>query len=63
MKWQIFAPIFLLQLINLFWYFLIWRILIRALFSDKLADERSDDEDEEPSTEAKVKALKGSKAE
>lgn len=29
MKWQIFAPIFLLQCINLFWYFLIWRILIR----------------------------------
>lgn len=29
MKWQIFVPIFLLQLINLFWYFLIWRILFR----------------------------------
>lgn len=29
MKWQIFTPIFLLQLINLFWYFLIWRILFR----------------------------------
>ncbi|WVQ81954.1 hypothetical protein IAT38_004081 [Cryptococcus sp. DSM 104549] len=46
MKWQIWAPIFLLQLINLFWYFLIWRILMRALFSNNLADERSDDEDE-----------------
>lgn len=29
MKYQIFAPIFLLQLINLFWYFLILRILYR----------------------------------
>lgn len=29
MKWQIFTPIFLLQCINLFWYFLIWRILFR----------------------------------
>jgi len=33
MKWQIFAPIALLQLINLFWYFLIWRILIRCAAS------------------------------
>ena len=32
--------------VNLFWYVLIWRILIRALFFKKLADERSDDEDE-----------------
>lgn len=29
MKWQIFIPIALLQIINLFWYFLIWRILLR----------------------------------
>lgn len=34
-----------------------------AVLSAPLADERSDDEDEEPSTEAKAKALKGSKAE
>ncbi|WVQ99875.1 hypothetical protein IAU59_007018 [Kwoniella sp. CBS 9459] len=46
MKWQIFVPIFLLQLINLFWYFLIWRILLKAVFSQGLSDERSDDEDE-----------------
>ncbi len=66
MKWQIFIPIALLQIINLFWYFLIWRILIRAVLSAPLADERSDDEDEaeeEPSTDEKVKALKGKKAE
>ncbi|ORX38622.1 putative ceramide synthase component [Kockovaella imperatae] len=29
MKWQIFTPILLLQFINLFWYFLILRILAR----------------------------------
>jgi acyl-CoA-dependent ceramide synthase len=46
MKYQIFVPILLIQLLNIFWYFLIWRILLRALFSSKLDDERSDDEDE-----------------
>lgn len=54
MKWQIFTPIFLLQLINLFWYFLIWRILVKAIFYRDLKDERSDDEEEED--EVKVKA-------
>lgn len=54
MKWQIFTPIFLLQLINLFWYFLIWRILVRAVFYRDLKDERSEDEEEEE--EVKVKA-------
>ena len=29
MKYQIFTPLFLLQLLNLFWYFLILRILFR----------------------------------
>lgn len=29
MKYQIFAPILLLQFLNLFWYFLIWRVLLR----------------------------------
>lgn len=29
MRYQIFAPLFLLQLLNLFWYFLIWRIAYR----------------------------------
>ncbi|GJJ07563.1 hypothetical protein Clacol_001765 [Clathrus columnatus] len=47
MKYQIFSPLVLLQLVNLFWYFLIWRILIRALTSSKLDDVRSDDEDGE----------------
>ena len=29
MRYQIFAPLFLLQLLNLFWYFLIWRVAYR----------------------------------
>ncbi|BEI81962.1 hypothetical protein CcaverHIS002_0211220 [Cutaneotrichosporon cavernicola] len=45
MKWQIFTPIFLLQCINLFWYFLIWRILVRIVLFDVAKDDRSDDED------------------
>ncbi|CCA67019.1 related to longevity-assurance protein LAG1 [Serendipita indica DSM 11827] len=53
MKYQIFLPLFLLQLINLFWYFLIWRILLRAIFSSTLDDERSDDEDDEPQKKKK----------
>lgn len=46
MKYQIFLPILALQLLNLFWYFLIWRILIRALIHKEISDERSEDEDE-----------------
>jgi very-long-chain ceramide synthase len=33
MKWQIFVPILLLQCLNLFWYFLIWRIFWRYALS------------------------------
>ncbi|KAI6035161.1 longevity assurance proteins LAG1 LAC1 [Pisolithus orientalis] len=44
MKYQIFAPILLLQMLNLFWYYLIWRIAIRSITST-LTDDRSDDED------------------
>ncbi|GJE84207.1 longevity assurance proteins LAG1/LAC1 [Phanerochaete sordida] len=53
MKYQIFAPIFLLQLLNLFWYFLILRIAYRALHQgSKTTDDRSDDEgDDEPANE------------
>jgi len=29
MKWQIFTPLLLLQCLNLFWYFLIWRVFWR----------------------------------
>jgi hypothetical protein len=31
MKYQIFAPIFLLQILNLFWYYFIWRIALRSV--------------------------------
>jgi len=46
MKYQIIVPIILLQLVNIFWYFLILRVARRAVFGSKLEDERSDDEDE-----------------
>ncbi|KAF8528669.1 TLC domain-containing protein [Gautieria morchelliformis] len=46
MKYQVFAPLLALQFVNLFWYFLIWRILLRGIFVSKIDDERSDDENE-----------------
>ncbi len=33
MQWQIFIPILLLQILNLFWYLLIWRVLYRYVLS------------------------------
>ncbi|PVF94233.1 longevity assurance proteins LAG1/LAC1, partial [Serendipita vermifera] len=56
MKYQIFVPLMFLQLLNLFWYFLIWRIMLRAIFSSKLNDERSDDEDESAEPKNKKKS-------
>ncbi|KAI0638159.1 TLC domain-containing protein [Trametes polyzona] len=44
MKYQIFAPLLLLQALNLFWYFLIWRIAWRAISDITVSDDRSDDE-------------------
>ncbi|TFY75026.1 hypothetical protein EWM64_g8983 [Hericium alpestre] len=56
MKWQIFTPILLLQMLNLFWYFLILRILWRALTAPtKVTDDRSDDEDEAEEEDEKKK--------
>ncbi|TFK55939.1 longevity assurance proteins LAG1/LAC1 [Heliocybe sulcata] len=46
MKWQIFAPILLLQLLNLFWYYLVLRIIYRAIVERGITDVRSDDEDD-----------------
>jgi len=43
-------------MVNIFWIFLILRILYRALFSDVVKDERSDEEtevEEESTPEAK----------
>ncbi|KIJ20248.1 hypothetical protein PAXINDRAFT_160852 [Paxillus involutus ATCC 200175] len=52
MKYQIFAPIFLLQILNLFWYYFIWRIALRSLKPSTMTDDRSDDEDEDDNDEA-----------
>ncbi|ESK96073.1 hypothetical protein Moror_7418 [Moniliophthora roreri MCA 2997] len=57
MKYQVFIPLLLLQLLNLFWYYLIMRILARALVSaSEVDDSRSDDEgDGEDETDEKEK--------
>ncbi|KZT62224.1 longevity assurance proteins LAG1/LAC1 [Calocera cornea HHB12733] len=47
MRYQIFAPIALLQVLMFFWSFLMWRILYRAVFVNVIADDRSDDEEED----------------
>ncbi|KAK7470546.1 sphingosine N-acyltransferase lag1 [Stygiomarasmius scandens] len=47
MKYQVFAPLFLLQLLNLFWYYLIFRVAVRAVTTFEADDIRSDDEGEE----------------
>jgi len=46
MRYQIFIPLVLLQLLNLFWYSLMCRILIRAVMTFEADDDRSDDEDD-----------------
>lgn len=43
----VFTLIFMLQLVNLYWFFLILRILYRFISSGVEKDERSDDESEE----------------
>jgi len=52
MQWQIFIPIMLLQYLNLFWYYFMWRILWRTAMGTALKDERSDDEDDEDEDES-----------
>ncbi|GAA6009318.1 hypothetical protein JCM11491_004271 [Sporobolomyces phaffii] len=47
MKYQIFAPILALQLVNSFWSYLIWRILFRMLSGNAAKDVREEGEDEE----------------
>jgi len=46
MRYQVFGPLVLLQLLNLFWYYLMWRILLRALITSQADDDRSDDDDD-----------------
>ena len=51
-----------LQAVNIFWYFLICRILTRYIMSSGLADERSDDEAEgEGEDESETPALEAEK--
>jgi len=45
MQHQIFSPLFLLQLLNLSWYYLMIKILIRDVRKTDIDDDRSDDED------------------
>ncbi|CEH17500.1 Protein transporter of the TRAM (translocating chain-associating membrane) superfamily [Ceraceosorus bombacis] len=51
MKYQVFAPLFILLCLNLFWYFLMWRIMIRALAGGPAEDEREEGEYEEEEAE------------
>jgi len=67
MKYQVFIPIALLQALNLFWYFLILRIAVRAIMTSETDDDRSDDEgdDEEeaekPSEKSADTGIKGAR--
>jgi acyl-CoA-dependent ceramide synthase len=51
-----FALLASLQAVNLFWLFLILRILANYVFNSVKKDERSEDEDEEEELEGAVKA-------
>ncbi|KAK7205988.1 hypothetical protein BZA70DRAFT_149939 [Myxozyma melibiosi] len=50
-----FALLFALQLLNLYWLFLVFRIAFRLVFNDTLKDERSDDDDDDEEEEEKKK--------
>jgi len=47
MRYQVFLPLALLQLLNLFWYHLMCKILVKAAITKQADDERSDDEDDD----------------
>jgi len=56
LRHQIFLAIGALQVLNLFWYWLMMRILARTIISKETTDERSDDEDDnESEDESKIK--------
>jgi len=55
MKYQIFVPIFLLLCLNLFWYYLIWRIIIRMAMGVAVRDDREDEDDDEKEEDSKEK--------
>lgn len=50
-RYQIFAPIFLLQCVNGFWSYLLWRILWRLVVGVKIADIREEGETDEEEVE------------
>lgn len=56
-RYQIFAPILALQLVNTFWSFLIWRILFRIATGQKGSDVREEEEDK--AEEAQLRAGSG----
>jgi len=58
MKYQVFIPIALLQALNLFWYYLICRIVVRAIITSKTEDDRSDDEGDDEEEDEKKPAEK-----
>ncbi|GAA5986529.1 hypothetical protein JCM11641_005229 [Rhodosporidiobolus odoratus] len=59
MKYQIFAPILALQLVNSFWSYLIWRILFRMIRGQNATDVREEGEDDdEPAPAPKAESRK-----
>ncbi|KAJ7180187.1 longevity assurance proteins LAG1/LAC1 [Mycena crocata] len=54
MQYQVFIPIALLQALNLFWYYLILRIVVRAVMTVEIEDDRSDDEGDDEEEEKPV---------
>lgn len=61
-RYQIFIPIFLLQLVNGFWSFLLWRILFRLIVGIELRDDREDgdgseNEDEDKDEDKELKEI------
>ncbi|KAJ7457266.1 longevity assurance proteins LAG1/LAC1 [Mycena galericulata] len=54
LKYQVFLALGLLQALNLFWYFLIWRVIVRAVMTAAVDDERSDDEGDDADAEVEV---------
>lgn len=61
MRWQIFAPLFLLLLLNCFWYWLMWRILIRT-FRGVYVDERELEEGDDDRLEVPLRDHQEGKA-
>ncbi|KAJ7456183.1 longevity assurance proteins LAG1/LAC1 [Mycena latifolia] len=59
MRDQMFYTLCILQALNLFWYYLIIRIIVRSVMTSKTDDNRSDDEDDEDEQVESAPAEKG----